>query len=662
MDYNNKIEMFSVGEITGFEFFIPKYQRGYRWESQQVTDLLNDFYDFFVVRKESSDYCLQPLVVKKRVKNLSDLKSDISTILTYNSDSDQCINDLESLISRNCQWEVIDGQQRLTTLFIMLKVLNNNIPFSIDYQTRPNSKSYLGQYLENLKKSKINIDYYHMHGAYVATKRWIGHKFGYYNYHTNNEYKFLIDCIEKRVKFIWYECVNEHPIKVFTRINIGKIALTNAELIKALFLNRTNFKGYNIESLYLLQLEIAKKWDEIEYSLQKKDFWLFLTDTSISYDTHIDYIFKLISVQNMLNLSPNELSQIGKDKYSVYRYFSTAISSDNIQVQGKTINVIKKIWNTVVNVYDTFTEWFNDAFLYHYVGFLIWSYEKDKLDKFKLIQELIIEWEQVDKTVFLNTVKRRIKESIIKCNADNLNKLHFNKNKPKIFKVLLLHNIQSVIATIDVQQQSKYEMNVFYKFPFHLFKSESWNVEHIDSATSNELTSLKEKKAWARAILDDSSNIIDEDTRLKLNALISAKENDDETFKNLYEIVMPKVKVQDALQTVVENVPDCTGDNERMYLWNLTLLDEKTNKTYHNYLFSLKRTFVINKEKGYSCHLNDDGIIIVDGRETAFVPPCTKQVFLKYYTENSNNLLNWGKADAEAYVEDIRIKLKDFLK
>ena len=34
----------SVGELvdSGMTFFIPDYQRGYRWEKQQVTDLLND--------------------------------------------------------------------------------------------------------------------------------------------------------------------------------------------------------------------------------------------------------------------------------------------------------------------------------------------------------------------------------------------------------------------------------------------------------------------------------------------------------------------------------------------------------------------------------------------------------------------------------------------
>ena len=38
----NKIELKSVRELLGMKFFIPNYQRGYRWTEQQVLDLLND--------------------------------------------------------------------------------------------------------------------------------------------------------------------------------------------------------------------------------------------------------------------------------------------------------------------------------------------------------------------------------------------------------------------------------------------------------------------------------------------------------------------------------------------------------------------------------------------------------------------------------------------
>ena len=38
----NIIELKSISELLKMKFFIPNYQRGYRWTEQQVKDLLND--------------------------------------------------------------------------------------------------------------------------------------------------------------------------------------------------------------------------------------------------------------------------------------------------------------------------------------------------------------------------------------------------------------------------------------------------------------------------------------------------------------------------------------------------------------------------------------------------------------------------------------------
>ena len=68
----NKIELKSVNELIGMKFFIPSYQRGYRWTEQQVNDLLNDVNDFKPTKDESGNeswYCLQPLVVAKMEEN-----------------------------------------------------------------------------------------------------------------------------------------------------------------------------------------------------------------------------------------------------------------------------------------------------------------------------------------------------------------------------------------------------------------------------------------------------------------------------------------------------------------------------------------------------------------------------------------------------------------
>lgn len=129
----NTIELKSVCNLLGLKFFIPSYQRGYRWNDQQVEDLLNDINDFRPESVNDSDegtwYCLQPLVVKK-VKR-SDLHCDEA-------------NEEENW------YEVIDGQQRLTTIYLIIHYFNEmwngkrktTLP-KISYATRNDSYDFL---------------------------------------------------------------------------------------------------------------------------------------------------------------------------------------------------------------------------------------------------------------------------------------------------------------------------------------------------------------------------------------------------------------------------------------------------------------------------------------------------------------------------------------
>ena len=117
----NKIELKSVSELLGMKFFIPSYQRGYRWTEQQIGNLLNDIYAFNK-GVDGDFYCLQPLVVKEqsKVNLLDEIKS---------ADS---IEEVETLLKGS--WTVIDGQQRLTTIYLILKALGEEKCPSLEYE------------------------------------------------------------------------------------------------------------------------------------------------------------------------------------------------------------------------------------------------------------------------------------------------------------------------------------------------------------------------------------------------------------------------------------------------------------------------------------------------------------------------------------------------
>ncbi len=246
MEENVILEPKLVGNIKG-NFIIPAYQRGYRWGREHITMLLNDIYENGV-----ANYSLQPVVVKK----------------------------LE-----DGSFELIDGQQRLTSVFLILKYMMQLVPkleqkFSLKYLTRERSEEFLSSLDE--KRSKECVDFFHMYEAHLAIKQWFENKDDEL-LTAINLYKYF----NENVKVIWYQVENtEDSTGLFTRLNIGKIPLTNAELVKALFLSKdTNHLTDEI------QLEIATSWDTIEKDLHDKSFWAFLTnEEEEDYPTRIELI------------------------------------------------------------------------------------------------------------------------------------------------------------------------------------------------------------------------------------------------------------------------------------------------------------------------------------------------------------------------------------
>ena len=657
MNSDNKIGLMSVTDLEGKTFIIPGYQRGYRWESQQVTELLKDLTSF-MKGSSSGFYCLQPLVVKRCTPNLDAFKNDI--IKALDNDESVVVDKVSEVLSTSISWEVIDGQQRLTTIYILRRLLapTENEPFSISYSTRERSETFLKDLQKKTQEeADVNIDYSHMFNAYKAAEGWLQIK----EKKEKDIRTCLLNVINNRVKFIWYESVNEKPIDVFTRLNIGKISLTNSELIKAILLNRSNYPEETSASFFSLQMEIAAKWDEIENNLQNEEFWLFLNNSTYSEPTRIDFIFEIIFSKDLYGLKSsmedyNEV--VGNDRYSVFRYFAEA--TEYYQKDQSVSERLKGIWGKVVSLYNTFVEWFNDKYYYHYAGFLIWEKEETKGDKFNLLRNLYVKWDGSDKVQFRNYLIAEIRKSLGNTKASRLKELHFDKDKGIIKKFLLLHNIQDILENQEVQKD-KYELNAFYKFPFHLFKKEVWNVEHIDSATTNELTTPKQRRAWIQAAIyaiEKFKNV--DELRDRLHEIIAQKGKDDiPDFEEIHNRVEALFPYEDKL-----NIPEGGNrneDNERMHIWNLTLLDEGTNKSYKNSIFSVKRSFIIFKEKGLHCYLNTDGKVVSDNQKAiAFVPSCTKQVFMKYYNPDPTNLLTWGRSDAEAYLKDIQEKVKCF--
>ena len=208
-----------------------------------------------------------------------------------------------------------------------------------------------------------------------------------------------------------------------------------------------------------------------------------------------------------------------------------------------------------------------------------------------------------------------------------------------------MHNIQTVInQNSQFQSKEEYKLPVFYKFPFHLFKNETWNVEHINSNTTNGLEKDIEQKEWLKYSLLKED--LTDDIKNKIKVFLN---NADE--KPSFE----------ELSNEIETADDGEWDNiDKNKIWNFVLLDEGTNKGYGNAIFPAKRRCIIGKDQGKKYTISDALEVSEEKGTIAFVPPVTKHVFLKYYNTSVDNLQKWTKTDAEAYKKNILETLERF--
>lgn len=584
-----------ITELLKEKFFIPAYQRGYRWSSVEVTNLLDDIWNFRLNSEtESKDafYCLQPVVVSK--------KKD--------------------------EWELIDGQQRLTTIYIILEYLKEGLSFlgknnySIRFQTRPNSDVFLKSI--DISKCDDNIDYFHICNAYTTISQWFEGKDG------NTKINFLNTLLNddesgKNVKVIWYDVSEENisdnfAIDIFTRLNIGKIPLTNAELVKALFLQKGNFQEGKAS---LKQLQIASEWDAIEKVLQNNAFWYFIYNSNnpIKYDNRIEYIFDLMKDKN------------NDEKYHTFLAFNTEFAESKSSNGSLDIDAQ---WLKIKKYFLTFDEWYNDNEFYHLVGFLVdcnFSIKKLK-DKAK----------NVTKTSF----KAYLKDEIIKQVDTSLDELSYGDKKIK--KILLLFNIQTILST----------KNTDIRFPFYQYKNETWDIEHVRSQTTMQITG-NARKDWAIDILEyftgergysdkrlNGHGKTEKDLQIEIIASLEDSEKkyceqlinildseniDDIAFKDLYN----RLTIEFKEDKVIDNIDSIS---------NLALLDAATNRSYKNAMFPIKRKTIIKNDM--------NGV---------FVPICTRNVFLKSYSKKLGDVMYWGQNDADEYLAAIKQTLKEYL-
>lgn len=613
---NTNFTLKRLNELVGMTFFVEAYQRGYKWDVQQVLDLLNDIDEFEAIG--SRFYCLQPVVVKKIDT------TDPRIIEKKVADKDRV-------------YELIDGQQRLTTTFIILSLLaKEQLPFQLIYKTRPESESFLNNianiqpvafilHPDNIKEinrqlngiwkqqveanSEINnVDNYHFFKTCMLVYQWA----------VGKELVTFIDKLLQNVKVIWYNIHNQSEIEeatvktknaeqIFINFNQGKIQLEQAELIKALFV--ISFKeivNLEIKSIHINQF--AEEWNIIESQLQDDRFWYFVSNDTSDKKRYnrIDLLFDILS----------DKPRKTEDHLFAYHFYLKSNHSIDQTIEN---------WKQLKDLFELSKEWYDDRLLYHLIGIIVYL-------EIKTIPELIAIYKNKNTTNNKVDFEHQLKSML----AKELKKPEFEiakldyKSPYETKTILHLFNIATY-----------YISDFNYRFPFDKLKTQIWSLEHIHAQKADKFTDKQEFIDWLQ---DIQPLLVDIDDQAKL-------EESDNLLEELRNAELSKVK--DKLLGFYNSLSNTLNKDN---IDNLCLLDTHTNSSLGNNNFKRKREMILETD--------NTGEVVVEGKKhKVFIPIATKNVFLKYYIADSKQIqfTYWGKKDREDYIAAIEEQLSNFL-
>jgi len=640
----NELGLRAIPELINKNFFIPSYQRGYRWNKENMKQLIEDLDNYFSGTQTSSFYCLQPVVVREL--------------------SEEEVNKFElcSETDSNKWYEVIDGQQRLTAIYIILKLIKSLFHvcskglFNIHYETRKDLKNYLASInvetknenyqcakFEN-KEPKDNIDSWNIYESANEILKFFQEK----NRHICDfmgefQQKFQSGCNDnetKSVQIIWYELKDgTDPYEMFIRLNDKKIPLNNAELIRCLFLSNSAELDYDYKFLDQIddegilkkvkqrellrkQSHIIEHWDLIEQHLRDEKFWAFIyKDNNYKhYSCRIEYLFDLIANKTDKN----------QDHLFTYLYFE----------KNKKKESLWPLWIKVENYFYLLSSWFKDVEYYNRIGFLI------TIQGPEVLIDLLNKASEQNKKEFKEYIFKKISISIHNQNKPkNILELTYEEDSKLLEKVLFLYNIETHLKNTTF-------------FPFDKYKSANWSIEHIH-AQNSEMIDRNDKQKWLDWF-DENINALsrlnnrlknDNDQEGKLSDTIDYLKNSRDTaekddkysfddFTSSFNMVL----------TYFDNLyKDEKASSVIHGITNLTLLNVSINSSISNSVFEVKRQRIIKEDANGT-----------------YIPICTRNVFLKYYNKDNKDFtvqqnFYWSEKDRNNYLRDIKKTLEEYI-
>lgn len=642
-------------------FIIPSYQRGYRWDSDQVIKLLNDLNEYNIAKNNGDStvgdfYCLQPIIVKALTGDK--LKERMGN--NYNCDPN--VN----------YYEIVDGQQRLTTIYILLKYLSVRRPqfFLMEYERDIKSGYSRKHVLENLTNGDLSpntVDEYYFIDAYNSISQWFDIKLNV-NSNIDNEIETVL---KKQTKVIWYELDDNMSdcYEVFRNINNGKIPLTDAELVKAMLLNSKLFApqaGGNINIdreirnaiIRRDQERYARLWNDIQHDLCDNRLWSFITGNhDFKTPTRIDFLLQLAVMKSS--------GSISAEPGMLFEYYEKELS------QLKTITeereYAENVFESIRKLFRTIQDWYETPIYFNYIGMIMTytnklkaSEDENRKIRLETLVCLMNFYDSHTRDDFVAELMNRVYKLIGKVTPDfmgyNDDDVTGSNDKTDESDSVEYDDEEDDVVFFDEQTESNemfiddksavnyihnrkdiekwlmlfniLELNeVGEKFNFTIGES-GWSVEHI-KAQHSEVAKSEDWRGFLRKEKERIGNGFD-DIKREIDMVLALQDKYETPLENVMSRIDKEV--------------DGFDEIDKHRLGNLALLGKDDNSSFNNSQFYEKREKMIARSDGN-------------------FPYSTRRVFLKVYSDQTYDLdySKWGKSDFNKYLRRQYDVLKAFV-
>lgn len=519
-------------------FIVPDYQRGYVWGKKKDG-----------IKKDSVTYMLEN-----------------SLLPGYKQNTEIFIQGI-TVCEQSGQIILIDGQQRTTFFYLLLKYLGYKDFFEIRYNIRVESDLFL----RNLKlEDVITLDdkesyqdiYFFKKSLCIISEKLNEfdeiQKEGFLNYLLNN------------VKFLYINVPEEKATKVFTMMNGNKAEMRSEELIKAEMLRlasqndkefeeKTKAEQYALDwDNNVLRSRYAREWDKwLQWWNRKDVIKLYKTDRVMGY---LLFVFQLSKAQGELT-------------FEVFR---------NKFLNKQTPKEAKDTFGTLRKLQKRFEDAFNNPITYNMIGaiirigvtqkeeFLNWYFVGVKPSKDIL--------EQYYKMSFLGMTHGEIIAYIYGDITDNDSIEVFDKKFNNLFTTIDSNNLYCeyreeafrLLFRLNIDEDNKQECGNGRKFDFSIWDGQR-SLEHI----------YPKSKVWHYETIDDMEVVKTGDGIIRL----------------IEEINGAYINSQDCKMTyTTEAGDDINVEASEHSIGNLVLLYGKNNSSFGNKNFEEKKHMFFNPQ------------------------------------------------------------------